>query len=199
MSCESFYFPKELEENGGYRQIDWWYKHDANSIKKGDKYALDWIDIRNLNLCNHPRPFVNLAKTIIEANVWKELSNENIDNKDSQHKALDFCASMNYFVRPAFEKRGFHSTGKDKKIDREWSSKTFWKVVRILKPKAICIASNQSYWEIRRDINLPDLYHKYTDSGLLEGTYHPGQTTWTRNGGAGGKLKFIELLKRAYK
>lgn len=210
--CESFYFPTNPVEYKNHKkyqehcQPDWWYGNDHTSIIKDEQVnALDWIDMHNLPLYYNngkPRPWATLGKTIIEAQVWHELSNEENDRNKrlmSQEKALSFCSMMNYFTRPADQSDGL----KPQKLDIEWSARTFWEVVNILEPDAICIASTNAYNTMLRSIKIPDshdcsgLYEKYQNR--LIGTYHPSPMTWNRAGGKHGRVKFIDFLQMIYK
>lgn len=208
ISCESFYFPTCCEEYTnherykGYCKPAWWYSNDHTQVE-GDNQVdpLTWIDMGTLSLYYHDgraRPFATLGKAIIEAGVWKELKGANPNDEEYQHKALSYCTVMNYFPRPAHQGKSFRPL----KADRAPAAKTFWEVVEILQPTAICISSIGSYNNMCWSINMPNIhdlssvYKKYEQR--LVATYHPGPRTWNRAGGEQGRIRFDKFMKRMY-
>ncbi len=210
--CSNFYFPTgsdcpHREKYIRYCDPDWWYKNDYKKIieNKDECDSLTWINMRDLPLyypSGRVRPWTILLRTMIDKGIWKELYDDYENNDKAKNKVLDYCAVMNYFVRPAYQ--GESITPQEK--DRIHSAQTFWEVVRILDPVAICMVGSQVYWNMLNSLTIPgadsfsSVYKVYKNR--LIGLRQPGRGWWTRttksDNGINAETKFANFLNKKY-
>ncbi len=210
--CSNFYFPTSSDDYTNHERYieycdpSWWYKKSSKLVIGDDEVdPLTWINMRDLPLYylnGRVRPWTTLLHTMIDKGIWKELYDGYENNDQTKNKVLDYCAVMNYFVRPAYQ----GGTIIPQEKDRIHSAQTFWEVVRILDPIAICMVGSQVHWNMRNSLTIPgadnltSVYEEYKNR--LIGLRQPGRGWWTRttknDNGINAETKFTNFLNKKY-